>query len=125
MNLKKSSFVKNQEDVLLVKLALLSLLHVLTLVAGFPPYCVMNLWTQQNQFTHEQLPFSDSQFILTKHDLRSSNHSFREKSKNPRGLVPNSPQLQVGDLVHLVSDKDKSCACDRYIVISTEPPGVS
>ena len=45
------------------------------------------LWTQRNQFTHEQLPLSDSQFILAKHDLRSSNHSFSEKSKNPRGLV--------------------------------------
>ena len=26
------------------------------------------LWTQRNQFTHEQLPLSDSQFILAKHD---------------------------------------------------------
>ena len=80
------------------------------------------LWTQRNQFTHEQLPLSDSQFILAKHDLRSSNHSFSEKSKNPRGLVPNSPPLQTGDLVYLVSDKDKSRAHDRYIVVSTDPP---
>ena len=83
------------------------------------------LWTQRNQFTHEQLPVSDSQFILAKHDLRSSNHAFSEKSKNPRGLVPNSPPLQVGDLVYLVSDKDESRARDRYIVVSTDPPGVS
>ena len=80
------------------------------------------LWTQRNQFTHEQLPLSDSQFILAKHDMRSSNHSFSEKSKNPRGLVPNSPPLQTGDLVYLVSDKDKSRARDRYIVVSTDPP---
>ena len=33
------------------------------------------LWTQRNQFTHEQLPYSDSQFILAKHELRSSNHA--------------------------------------------------
>ena len=83
------------------------------------------LWTQWNQFTHEQLPFSDSQFILAKHDLHSSNHSFSEKSKNPHGLALNSPQLQVGDLVYLVSDKNKSCARDCYIVVSTDPPGVS
>ena len=80
------------------------------------------LWTQWNQFTHEQLPLSDSPFILAKHDLRSSNHSFNEKSKNPRRLVPNSLPLQTGDLVYLVSDKDKSCARDRYIVVSTDPP---
>ena len=80
------------------------------------------LWTQRNQFTHEQLPLSDSQFILAKHDLRSSNNFFSEKSKNPRGLVPNSPPLQTGDLVYLVSDKDKSRDRDRYIVVSTDPP---
>ena len=80
------------------------------------------LWTQRNQFTHEQLPLSDSQFILAKHDLRSSNYSFSEKSKNPRRLIPNSPSLRVGDLVHLVSDKDKSRARDRYIIVSTDPP---
>lgn len=80
------------------------------------------LWTQRNQFTHEQLPLSDSQFILAKHDLRSSNHPFSEMSKNPRGLVPNSPSLQVGDLVYLVSDKDKSRARDRYLVVSTDSP---
>ena len=28
------------------------------------------LWTQRNQFTHEQLALSDSQFMLAKHDLR-------------------------------------------------------
>ena len=76
------------------------------------------LWTQRNQFTHEQLSFSDSQFRLAKHDL----HSFSEKSKNPGGLVPNSPQLPVGDLAYLVSYKDKSRARDRYIVVSTDPP---
>ena len=80
------------------------------------------LWTQRNQFTLEQLPFSDSQFILAKHDLRSSNHSFSEKSKNLRGLVPNSPPFQVGDLVYPVSDKDKSRARDRYSIVSTYPP---
>ena len=42
VNLKKSSFVKNQEDVLLVKLASLSPLHVLTPVSGFPAYRLAN-----------------------------------------------------------------------------------
>ena len=42
VNLKKSAFVKNQEDVLLLKLALLSLLHVSTPVSGFLAYCLVN-----------------------------------------------------------------------------------
>ena len=60
--------------------------------------------------------------IYPRYDPPSSNHPFSEKSKNPRGLVPNSPQLQVGDLVYLVLDKDKSRARDRYIVVSTDLP---
>ena len=51
--------------------------------SGLPP---RELWTQRNQFNHEQMPFSDSQFMLAKHDLRSSNHSISEKSKNPVDL---------------------------------------
>ena len=80
------------------------------------------LWTQRNQFTHEQLPLSDYDLILGKHKQRSNNHASSEKSKNPRGLVPNTPSLQVGDIVYLISDKDKSRARDRYIVVSIDFP---
>ena len=41
------------------------------------------LWTQRNQFTHEQLLLSDYNLILGKHEQRSTNHAFSEKSKNP------------------------------------------
>ena len=76
------------------------------------------LWTQRNQFTHEQLPLSDYDLILGKHEQRSDNHASSEKSKNPRGLLPNTPSLHVGDIVYLISDKDKSRARDRYIMVS-------
>ena len=80
------------------------------------------LWTQRNQFTHEQLPLSDYDLILGKHEQRSTNHASSEKSKNPRGLVPNTPSLHVGDIMYLISDKDKSRASDRYIVVSIDFP---
>ena len=81
------------------------------------------LWTQRNQFTHEQLPLSDYDLILGKHEQRSTNHaSCSEKCKNPRGLVPNTPSLHVGDIVYLISDKDKSRARDRYIGVSIDSP---
>ena len=80
------------------------------------------LWTQRNQFTHEQLPLSDYDLILGKHEQRSTNHASSEKSKNPRGLVPNTPSLHIGDIVYLISDKDKSRARDRYIVVSIDFP---
>ncbi|KAK2550541.1 hypothetical protein P5673_028741 [Acropora cervicornis] len=80
------------------------------------------LWTQRNQFTHEQLPLFDYNFILGKHAQRSTNHAFSEKSKNPHGLVTNTPSLHVGDIVYLISDKDKSRARDRYLVVSIDLP---
>ena len=88
----------------------------------FPGLSSRALWTQRNQFTHEQLPLSDYDLILGKHEQRSTNHAPSEKSKNPRGLVPNTPSLQVGDIVYLISDKDKSRARDRYIVVSIDFP---
>ena len=80
------------------------------------------LWTQRNQFTHEQLLLSDYELILGKQEQRSSNHASSEKSKNPHGLVPITPSLHVGDIVYLISDKDKSCMSDRYIVVSIDFP---
>ena len=71
------------------------------------------LWTKHNQFTPEQLPLSDYQLILAKH-------------RSPRTPAVSSqtctPLLQVGDIVYLVSDKDKSRARDRYIVVSVDSP---
>ena len=82
----------------------------------------LELWTQRNQFTHEQLPLSDYQVILDRHKHCSTNHAYSEKSKNPRGLIANTPPLQVGDIVYLFSDKDKSRARDRYVVVSIDTP---
>ena len=85
---------------------------------GLPGVSSRELWTQRNQFTHEQLPLSDYNFILDKKAQRSTNHAFREKSKNPHGLVPKTPSLHVSDIVYLISDKDKNRARDRYLVVS-------
>ena len=101
----------------LVKLASLSPLHVLTPVSGFPAYrlanCGLSGTSSPTNSCHSPIP-----------NLYSLNMTcvLLTKSKNPRGLVPDSPPVQVGDLVYLVSDKDKSRARDRYIVVSTDPP---
>ena len=87
-----------------------------------PSLSSRELWTQRNQFTHEPLPLSDYDLILGKHEQRSTNHASSEKSKNPRGLVPSTPSLHVGDILYLISDKEKSRARDRYIVVSIDFP---
>ena len=121
VNLKKSSFVKNQEDVLLVKLASLSPLHVLTPISGFPASrlanCGLSGTSSLTNSCHSPIlnlySLNMTCVLLTIPSVRSP--------RTPRGLVSNSPQLQVRDLVYLVADKEVS-GCDRYIVVSTEPP---
>ena len=63
---------------------------------------------------------SDYNLIVCKYEQRSTNHAFSEKSKNPRLLAPKPPSLQVGDIVYLISGKDKSCPRDHYFSVSTE-----
>ena len=78
------------------------------------------MWTQRDQFTCTQLPLADEELIRLQHDKRVQNHPYSEKSKAPRGktLLPTS--IEVGDLVYLHVDRNKSCSRDRYLVVSVE-----
>ena len=40
------------------------------------------LWTQRDQFTHDQLPMCDRKVIQEQHLQRKQNHPYSEKSKN-------------------------------------------
>ena len=83
------------------------------------------LWTQRNQLTHEQLPFSDSQFILAKHDLPSPNHSFSEKSKNPVVLS----QIHHHSKLEILSTSSQTRTSHVLVTATSSspptPPGVS
>ena len=48
------------------------------------------------------------------------NHTSSEKSKHKSGKTANSYNVDVGDLVYLYSDKDKSRARSRYLVVSID-----
>ena len=78
------------------------------------------LWTQRSQFTHEQLPISDRENLLRQHTLSKLNHTSSEKPKHKRGKTANSYNVDVGDLVYLYSDRDKSRARSRYLVVSID-----
>ncbi|PFX22438.1 hypothetical protein AWC38_SpisGene13038 [Stylophora pistillata] len=80
------------------------------------------LWTQRSQFTGNQLPVADYNTILAKYQQRLNNHSSSEHAKNPRGLAPPEPQIKVGDLVYLVSDRNKLHARNRYLVTEINDP---
>ena len=80
------------------------------------------LWTQRNQFTHDQLPISDRNIIINQHKQRQKNHPYSERSKNWKKNATNPPNINVGDLVYLHSDRDKTHTRSRYLVVSIDSP---
>ena len=76
--------------------------------------------TQRDQFTCEQVPFSDMDLITTQHDQRQKNHPYSVKSKAQSRGVPPEPTIQVGDLVYLRAERSKLHARPRYLVCSID-----
>ena len=80
------------------------------------------MWTQRDQFSNQQLPLADDQLIALQHEKRLSNHPHSERSKAPLHKRRPTPLIDVGDLVYLHSDWNKSRARDRYLVVAIDPP---
>lgn len=75
---------------------------------------------QRDQFTNTQIPIADQDLILQQNSERLKNHSHSQRSKAPLGKEPPNANLAVGDIVYIRSDRNKTCARDRYLVISTD-----
>ena len=80
------------------------------------------MWTQRDQFSNAQIPLGDNNLIATQHEQRRANHQYSERSKAPLRQPRPPPLIDVGDLVYLHSDRNKSRARDRYLVVSVDPP---
>lgn len=80
------------------------------------------MWTQRDQFSNKQLPLADDHLIARQHEQRLSNHPHSERSKAPLQQRRPTPLIDVGDLVYLHSDRNKSRSRDRYLVVAVEPP---
>ena len=79
---------------------------------------------QRDEFTNDQLPISDRDLIQSQHDQRVSNHPYSESAKAPRGKLSTPSDISIGDLVYIISDRNKSQARDRYLVTSLDGDGV-
>lgn len=77
------------------------------------------LWVQRDQVTGQQLPINDRDLIMEQVEARKKNHPYSVKSKS-HGRSNSCPtaSFQVGDLVVLKNEKDKTKARDRYIIAS-------
>ena len=78
------------------------------------------MWTQRDQYTNAQLPISDMLLIQGKHQQHIRNHSYSENAKAPKGKIRKAEEINVGDLVYLYSDRHKSHARDKYLVVKVE-----
>lgn len=78
------------------------------------------MWTQRDQFTLSQLPVQDLRLISEQNAQRTRNHPYSEYSKAPMRNLSKPCQAQVGDLVYIKSDLNKTRARDRYLVVATD-----
>ena len=82
------------------------------------------LWTQRDQVSGEQLPLNDRELILEKYKQRTSNHKASERSKSAGKPPLPTPKVQIGTLVYIYSDKEKSKARNRYMVCGEGKDGL-
>ncbi len=80
----------------------------------------LEVWTQRDQISGEQMPIEDHQVILNQHHLRAQNHGASSLSKSRGKPQASAPPLQVGDLVYLKADRDKTMVRDKYMVASVD-----
>lgn len=78
------------------------------------------MWTQRDQFTCTQLPLSDQKLIRLKHAEMLKIYPHSEKCKAPQGKITAPMLVDVGDLVYLHADRNKSCSRECYLVTSVE-----
>lgn len=75
------------------------------------------MWTDRDQFSHDQLYLDDCQLISQQHEIKLDSHPPNQVSKQPRKTSTTGCQSSVGDLVYLYCDHNKIKARDRYIVV--------
>jgi hypothetical protein len=80
------------------------------------------MWTQRDQFSNQQMPFEDHDMIVKQNQQRVANHPHSEKSKAPTAKFRTPQHIVVGDLVYLHSDRNKTRARDRYLVVEIDGP---
>lgn len=75
------------------------------------------IWTKRDQFTGQQLPLNDDKIISRKYENRLKSHQASAKYQSRGKTSATNPDIYIGDLVYLKSDRDKTKPRDRYIVV--------
>lgn len=81
-------------------------------------------WTQRDQVSGDQLPIDDRKLILEQHQRRIKNHSVSERSKARGRPAHPTPKVNIGSLVYVYKDRDKTEARPRYMVCGFTDDGL-
>ncbi|NRB15972.1 MAG: hypothetical protein HRU29_16410 [Rhizobiales bacterium] len=77
----------------------------------------LEVWTQRDMSTGEQIPLSDKQLAVDKYQQRRKGHLPSARYRSRGKLASHLPVVNVGDLVYLYQDRDKTRARDKYLVV--------
>ena len=74
---------------------------------------------------HTTTPMVDQELIHNQHESGTSNHQNSQRSKAPHARTLPDILIEVGDIVYLVADINKTRDRDHYLVIATYGPWCS
>ncbi|CAC5394096.1 unnamed protein product [Mytilus coruscus] len=66
------------------------------------------MWTQRDQFSNNKIPLTDQNLKIDQHEQRLKNHPHSERTKCPSCKLPVCPDLEIGDIVYLRCDRNKT-----------------
>ena len=75
------------------------------------------MWVKRDTFTGKQLPIDDVKILNQKYESRLKSHKSSEKFQSRGKTSAVYPEIEVGDLVYLNSDRSKLKPRDKYIVV--------
>lgn len=76
------------------------------------------IWTQRDQITGDQLAFADQTLIMSQQSNRLQNHPHSATSKARQRPTYQVHSINIGDLVYLKDEHDKTKAREKYIIVS-------
>ena len=80
----------------------------------------LEIWTQRTMSTGDQLSYDDKEIIQSKIQQRLKNHTSSAKFKSRGKTTEIVPNVKKGNIVYLYSDKSKSHARNKYLVVDVE-----
>ena len=78
------------------------------------------IWTQREMTTGNQIQFSDEAIVSDKINQRLSQHESSAKYKARGKTTEVIPAVEVGDIVYIWQDRNKSKSRDRYLVVEID-----